>query len=51
MISEKDLFPLAEWKAQDPDVPGREWYKDFGSFKICGEDNFPQTFLLKGQAA
>ena len=25
--------------------------KDFGSFKICGEGQFPKTFLLKGQAA
>ena len=27
------------------------WYKDFGSFKICGEGKFPKTFLLKGQIA
>jgi hypothetical protein len=26
-------------------------HKDFGSFKICGEGEFPKTFLLKGQAA
>src|ERR1039457_7304799 len=27
-ISEVDLFELAEWKAQDPDVPDGDWYKD-----------------------
>jgi hypothetical protein len=26
-------------------------YKDFGSFKICGEGKYPKTFLLRGQAA
>ena len=50
-ISEQDLFSLAEWKAQDPDVPDGEWYKDFGSFKLCGNGKFPNTFLLAGQAA
>jgi hypothetical protein len=27
------------------------WYKDFGSFKLCGEGRYPKTFLLAGQAA
>ena len=35
-ISEKDLFALAEWKIQDSDVPDGDWYKDFGTFKLCG---------------
>jgi hypothetical protein len=26
-------------------------YKDFGSFKICGEGELPLTFLLRGQSA
>jgi hypothetical protein len=26
-------------------------YKDFGSFKICGDGKYPKTFLLAGQAA
>ena len=34
-ISEEDLFELAEWKAQDPDVPDGDWFKDFGTFKLC----------------
>jgi hypothetical protein len=27
------------------------WYKDFGSFKICGEGKYAKTFLLAGQPA
>jgi hypothetical protein len=50
-ISWEDLLALAEWKTQDPDVPDGEWYKDFGSFKLCGKGNLPSTFLLRGQAA
>jgi hypothetical protein len=34
-----------------PDAPDGRWFKDFGSFKLCGEGQFPKTFLLKGQAA
>jgi hypothetical protein len=25
-----------------------EWFKDFGSFRLCGSGPFPKTFLLKG---
>lgn len=35
-ISQEDLFALAESKAQDPDVPDGDWFKDFGTFKLCG---------------
>jgi len=34
-----------------PDVPEGQWYKDFGSFKLCGEGKLPKTFLLASQAA
>lgn len=50
-ISEQDLFELAEWKAQDPDVPEGDWYKDFGTFKVRGTGRYPSTFLTAGQAA
>jgi hypothetical protein len=46
-----DLYELKLWRESDPDAPDGPWYKDFGSFKICGEGEFPKTFLLKGQAA
>ena len=50
-VSEDDLFELAEWKAQDPDVPDGDWFKDFGTFKLCGTGKFPNTFLIAGQSA
>jgi hypothetical protein len=34
-----------------PEAPTGDWYKDFGSFKICGHGSFPKTFLLRSQAA
>jgi hypothetical protein len=37
--------------AQDPDVPDGEWFKDFGTFKLCGSGRQPSTFLLAGQTA
>jgi hypothetical protein len=27
------------------------WYREFGSFKICGDGVLPKTFVLRGQAA
>jgi hypothetical protein len=50
-ITAEDLYQLKLWRESEPDAPEGEWYKDFGSFKICGEGKFPKTFLLKGQAA
>lgn len=50
-VSAEDLFELAEWKALDPDVPDGEWYKDFGTFKLCGKGRYPSTFLMPGQSA
>jgi hypothetical protein len=34
-----------------PHLIGPTPHKDFGSFKVCGEGQFPKTFLLGGQAA
>lgn len=50
-ITADDLYKLKLWRESDPDAPEGLWYKDFGSFKICGEGKFPKTFLLKGQVA
>jgi hypothetical protein len=50
-ISIADLHQLRLWIASRPEVPEGNWYKDFGSFKICGKGSFPKTFLLPGQAA
>jgi hypothetical protein len=50
-ISAEDLYRLTLWRESEPEAPAGRWYKDFGSFKICGEGELPKTFLLKGQAA
>ena len=50
-ISLSDLNQLRLWVETRPDVPESDWYKDFGSFKICDSGRCPKTFLLRGQAA
>lgn len=50
-ISIADLNQLRLWIESQPEVPEGDWYKDFGSFKICGRGGLPKTFLLRGQAA
>jgi len=50
-ITLDDLNQLRLWIESKPDVPEGPWYKDFGSFKLCGEGKHPKTFLLAGQAA
>jgi len=46
-----DLNRLRQWIESRPNVPEEDWYKDFGSFKLCGHGKYPKTFLLPGQAA
>ena len=46
-----DLNQLRAWLETKPNVPAGLWYKDFGSFKLCGEGKYPKTFLLTGQIA
>jgi hypothetical protein len=50
-IAVEDLYQLKLWRESEPDAPECGWYKDFGSFKICGEGKYPKTFLLRGQVA
>ena len=50
-ISTPDLIRLKLWRQSQPDAPEGDWFKDFGSFKVCGSGRFPKTFLLRGQAA
>jgi hypothetical protein len=50
-ITIADLNQLRLWIESGPAVPVGDWYKDFGSFKICGQGAFAKTFLLRGQAA
>ena len=50
-ISIEDLNRLRLWMDTKPEVPEGRWFKDFGSFKLCGEGKLPKTFLLAGQLA
>lgn len=50
-ISAEDLYQLKAWRESEPEAPEGFWYKDFGSFKICGNGQHPKTFLLRGQPA
>jgi hypothetical protein len=50
-IPGEDLWALKAWCASGPSAPEGPWFKDFGSFKICGEGPYPKTFLLPGQPA
>ena len=46
-----DLNQLRLWVEAKPEVPEGDWYKDFGSFKICGRGALAKTFLLRRQVA
>ena len=50
-ISLDDLNRLRIWMESKPEVPEGPWYKDFGSFKLCGEGAYSKTFLLAGRVA
>lgn len=50
-INVTDLNQLRLWMETRPEVPEGRWFKDFGSFKLCGEGKFPKTFLVAGQVA
>ncbi len=50
-ISIADLNLLRLWVETKPEVPEGDWYKDFGSFKICDRGALAKTFLLRGQVA
>jgi hypothetical protein len=50
-ISLEDLDALRLWIESSPNVPEGDWFKDFGSFKICGHGRLAKTFLLRGQVA
>lgn len=50
-ITVEDLYRLKLWRESEPEAPDGPWFKDFGSFKICGDGKYPKTFLLRGQVA
>ena len=49
-ISLQDLRRLQDWVSSGPSAPDGDWYKDFGSFMLCGYGEFPRTVLAKGMA-
>jgi hypothetical protein len=50
-ISIGDLNQLRLWVETKPEGPEDDWYKDFGSFKLCGLGPLPNPLLIRGQAA
>ncbi|MBM3765461.1 MAG: hypothetical protein FJW32_08725 [Acidobacteria bacterium] len=50
-ISIADLNQLRLWTETRPEVPEGDWYKDFGTFKLCGHGSLAKTFLVRGQVA
>ncbi|MBL8241754.1 MAG: hypothetical protein JNM66_30300 [Bryobacterales bacterium] len=42
------MLALQEWVKTGLVAPPGDWYKDFGSFILCGTDQFPKTVLEKG---
>jgi hypothetical protein len=47
-IAFTDLQRLQQWVRTQPNAPEGDWYKDFGSFKLCGDGEYPKTFLTRG---
>ncbi len=47
-ITVDDLYKLKLWRESEPEAPDGPWYKDFGSFKICGEGRFPKDIPDEG---
>ena len=47
-ISVSDLLALQVWVRTGPWAPEGDWYKDFGSFVLCGSRRLPKTVLEKG---
>jgi hypothetical protein len=44
-ITVEDLYQLKLWRESEPEAPDGQWFKNFGSFKICGEGKYP-TFTV-----
>ncbi|MGA8027736.1 MAG: hypothetical protein WB992_11365 [Bryobacteraceae bacterium] len=45
-IPYSDLLRLQRWAATEPEAPQGNWWKDFGSFTLCGTAELPKTILL-----
>jgi hypothetical protein len=49
-ITLSELMRLQEWVKTEPQAPDGDWYKDFGSFKVCGTGEYPKTVLTKSMS-
>jgi hypothetical protein len=47
-ITLDDLQRLRKWVTTEPHAPDGDWYKDFGSFILCGAGEYPRTVHKKG---
>jgi hypothetical protein len=47
-ITVEDLRTLRSRVVTEPWAPDGDWYKDFGSFIICGTGEYPKTVPKKG---
>jgi hypothetical protein len=47
-VSLDDLRRLQDWVKAAPEAPAGDWYKDFGSFILCGSGEMPKTVLTSG---
>jgi hypothetical protein len=45
-----DLQSLPLWVKSEPFAPDGDWFKDFGSFKLCGSGEYPRMVLNKSMA-
>ena len=50
-VSVDQLGLLADWLADEPQVPDKRWFKRFPGMIVCGEGESIETFLKPGQAA
>ncbi len=46
-ISMEDLRSLQIWVKSEPWAPDGDWFKDFGSFMLCGSGEYPKTVLAR----
>ncbi len=47
-ISLADFRRLQVWVKGEPHAPQGDWYRDFGSFMLCGTGEYPKTVPIKG---
>jgi hypothetical protein len=42
-----DLRSLQAWVKSEPWAPDGDWFKDFGSFMLCGSGEYRKTVLAR----